>query len=131
MLVTTPLVQNLQNNKKKSLVSGSGVGLGRIDAISNPQNAIITTLDIGGDKYNVVSALSPFKHRIVSTDPNFEFNNFVTNFQETTKMNRKNNKAFKKDVLEVAHSQELASSRIFPIYNTNKETMDFMIVSPS
>ena len=77
-------------------------------------------MGINGDKYNVASAISPFKHRIVSANPNFEFNNFVRNFQETTKMNRKNNNAFKNNVLEVVRSQEPASSRIFPTYNTNK-----------
>lgn len=80
MQVATPLEQNLQNSPKNLLVSGSGVGLGRGDVIGNPQNAIITTSSIGGDKYNVASALSPFKHCIISTNPNFEFNNFVTNF---------------------------------------------------
>lgn len=46
-------------------------------------------------------------------------------------MNIKKNKEFKKDVLEVVHSQEPTSSRIFATYNTNKEMMEFMIVSPS
>lgn len=45
-------------------------------------------------------------------------------------MNTKNNKASKNDILDVAHSQELASSRIFPMYDTKKEMMEFMIVSP-
>jgi len=106
MLVVTPSAQNLQNNPKTPLISGSGARLGRGNVVGNLQNAIITTSSISGDKYSTASALSPFKHRIVSTNPNFEFNNFVTNFQETTKMNRKNNKAFKKDVLEVDCSQD-------------------------
>ena len=77
MSVTTPLVQNLQNSPKTPLISGSGVGLGRGDVIGNPQNTIITTLGIGVDKYNVAISLSPFKNCIVSTNPNFEFNDFV------------------------------------------------------
>ena len=76
MLVTTPSGKNLQKNLKTPLVSGSEAGLGRGDVIGNTQNPIITTSSIGGDKYNVASSLSPFKHHIVSTYPNFEFNNF-------------------------------------------------------
>lgn len=67
MLFKIALVQNPQNSPQTPL--------------GNPHNTVITTSGIGGDKYKFSSAFSPFKHCIMSTEPNFEFNNFVSNFE--------------------------------------------------
>ena len=70
MPITKLSGQNLLNNPKNPLVSGSGTGLGRGDSIGNPQNIMITTLTICGDKYNVSSALS-FQTSYCINKPNF------------------------------------------------------------
>lgn len=60
----------------------------------NPQNSPQTPLmglgvgyphGIGGSPYISASAISPFKHSVVSQNPDFRYNEFVTNYEKKKK----------------------------------------------
>lgn len=114
--IAHPSGKNPQNNPQTPLM-GLGVGY--------PQG-------IGGSSYISANAtaISPFKHSIVSQNPNFRYNEFVTNYEKSKNKNRQNSKTMKMEAIVAAHDAEPTTNRLFPTYDPNKDMMDFMVFMP-
>ena len=61
--------------------------MGHIQVVGNPQNIIVGGVSVTGvgGAYRNTTDNSPFKHSIVSTNPNFSLNDFASKFDQTSK----------------------------------------------
>ena len=129
-VVTSPMyalvasIQDLENSLKMQ-----EFGMGHLQYVGNPQNTIVggvSLTGVGGACNDTVDN-SPFKHSIVSSNPNFSLNEFASRFYQTSKRNRQIMKTLKSDALAKCQG---SSNRMFPTYDSNNEMMNFMVVVP-
>ena len=97
-----------------------------LQVVGNPQNIFVggtrvSVTGVGGATEN-----SPFKHSIVSANPNFSLNDFATKFDQTNKRNKQIMKTLKSDAI----AKHQGSSSIYPTYDPNSVMMNFMAVMP-
>ena len=84
MLVVTlamyALVASVQNPKNSPKTPR--FGMGHLQYVGNPQNTIVggVSLTRVGGEYKNTTDNSPFKHSIVSANPNFILNDVASNF---------------------------------------------------
>lgn len=108
-------------------VNGSRTGSRTI--VGNPIQALVKTKVISGTRAYGIS-MSPFKHSISSTSPDYQFRDYYEKYEHTKKENKEKKKAFHRvSLIEVVNEQP-ARNRVFLTYDPQKYMMEFMVVTP-
>lgn len=83
LAITSPMyapIASVQNPKNRPKILGFRTG--HLQYVGNPKNTIlggVSVTRVGGAYKNTIDN-SPFKHSIVSKDPNFRLNEFASKF---------------------------------------------------